>query len=250
MYGKFFSSAFTGSMIASGSDVFAVWGYIVANTFKSTIELNPRLLSAVIGESSERMQVALDFLCSADPQSRTPDQDGRRLIHEGGFQYHVVNHEKYRAIQNEEERREYNRKAKQKERAGKKSSGVKRDVNDSQDLSAHTESRKQSSESSLEAKASMSGKPDDAPRRVLAFLNQKTGKAFRPTESNLSLIRARMKEGYDEDICRMVIARKFRDWKADDKMAGYLRPATLFNREKFNQYAGECVPVEVSDGVS
>lgn len=76
---------------------------------------------------------------------------------------------------------------------------------------------------------------------MLAFLNDKTGKAFQPTTANLELIIARLKEGYDEDTCRSVIARKFREWKDDDKMRKYLRPATLFNREKFNQYAGECV---------
>ena len=100
----------------------------------------------------------------------------------------------------------------------------------------------------------MSGKPDVAPlesakrespqeaaRRVLAFLNQKTGRAYQDTPVNLDLIVARLREGYDEDTCRSVIARKFREWKDDDKMRPYLRPATLFNREKFNQYAGECV---------
>lgn len=114
----------------------------------------------------------------------------------------------------------------------------------------------------------MSGKPDDAPqeaaqpkaprpqhreaaRRVLAFLNQKTGKAYQDTDTNLDFVVARLKEGYTEDMCRMVIARKFRDWSKDDKMAGYLRPATLFNREKFNQYAGECVaPQEQSRELS
>lgn len=100
----------------------------------------------------------------------------------------------------------------------------------------------------------MSGKPDVAPlegekrespkeaaRRVLAFLNEKAGRAYQDTDVNLDFIVARLKEGYDEDMCRSVIARKVRAWKNDDKMRDYLRPATLFGREKFNQYAGECV---------
>ena len=44
-------------------------------------------------------------------------------------------------------------------------------------------------------------------------------------------------QSYEE--CRAVVALKCREWGQDDKMEKYLRPATLFNREKFNQYAGE-----------
>lgn len=104
----------------------------------------------------------------------------------------------------------------------------------------------------IDPNGSMSGKPDVAPklnghgnkdtaRRVLSFLNEKTGREYRDTDANLNFIIARLKEGYDETACRQVIVRKCRQWKADDKMAEYLRPSTLFNREKFNQYAGELV---------
>lgn len=100
----------------------------------------------------------------------------------------------------------------------------------------------------------MSGKPDDAPpapdkkstltrqaEEVLTFLNEKTGRAYRPVEANLNLIRARLKEGATVEDCRMVVARKWRDWKEDDKMREYARPATLFAATNFAQYIGECV---------
>lgn len=127
--------------MASGPEVFSVWGYVIANAVDSTVELNPRLLAAVIGSTPERMMAAIETLCAADPHSRSPECDGRRLIQEGPYQYRVVNHAKYRSIRNEEERREYNRIKKQEERA-RKSNDVKRDVNDSQrmsSVSAHTE---------------------------------------------------------------------------------------------------------------
>lgn len=106
-----------------------------------------------------------------------------------------------------------------------------------------------------EAKASMLGKPNDAPTKpekvqtkpqaikVLEFLNSKANRNYRPTEVNLSLIQARLKEGYTTQDCFSVIAKKCREWMGDDKMSEYLRPATLFNREKFNQYIGEIVEV-------
>lgn len=90
----------------------------------------------------------------------------------------------------------------------------------------------------------LSGKPDvskDSAKQLLDFLNQKAGRAYRPTDTNLGFIVARLKEGASEGDCRMVIAKKCREWAGDEKMELYLRPATLFNRTKFDQYIGECV---------
>ena len=73
---------------------------------------------------------------------------------------------------------------------------------------------------------------------VIQFLNEKTGRRYRPTQVNLDFVLARFKEGYTLEECRAVIALKCREWMQDDKMCKYLRPATLFNREKFSQYSG------------
>ncbi len=78
---------------------------------------------------------------------------------------------------------------------------------------------------------------------ILKFLNDKTGRQYRPTPVNLDFIRARIKEGYSERELRAVIARKCREWKGDDQMDQYLRPKTLFNRANFSQYVAE-VPQE------
>ncbi len=79
---------------------------------------------------------------------------------------------------------------------------------------------------------------------VLNFLNQKTGKVYRPVDANLKLIVARLKSGATPGQCRQVIAKKSREWSKSDKMAEYLRPATLFDATKFEQYVGELVPME------
>ena len=95
----------------------------------------------------------------------------------------------------------------------------------------------------------LSGKPDpDQPERkklstacgeVLTFLNEKTGRNYRPVKANIEMIAARLKEGATVDECRQVIAKKCREWRADEKMESYLRPKTLFNRTNFAQYQGE-----------
>jgi uncharacterized phage protein (TIGR02220 family) len=79
---------------------------------------------------------------------------------------------------------------------------------------------------------------------ILAFLNQKAGRAYRPTKTNLDFIIARLKSGATVMQCRQVIVKKTREWKPDAKMSQYLRPATLFNATKFEQYLGELVIVE------
>lgn len=81
-------------------------------------------------------------------------------------------------------------------------------------------------------------------RSVLTFLNEKTGRNYEPLKVNLELIVARMKEGATVIDMRQVIAKKCREWQGDEKMAQYLRPATLFNRTKFAQYKGELINVE------
>jgi hypothetical protein len=143
MYGKFFSSAFTGSMYGSGEHIFAVWGYVIANAVKSTIELNPIMLAGVLGTTKERVEEAITFLCQPDPLSRNPAENGRRLVREGMFQYRVVSHELYRRVLDEESRREYNR-VKQKEHRQRVKKSLT--VNDSQlqsSVSAHTEAEEE-----------------------------------------------------------------------------------------------------------
>lgn len=100
----------------------------------------------------------------------------------------------------------------------------------------------------------MSGTPDVVPLKsqnleikkqaieVLNFLNERTGSRFRPQEANLKLIMARLKSGATVQECFSVIAKKRRDWIGDEKMSSYLRPATLFNATKFEQYLGELIP--------
>ena len=74
---------------------------------------------------------------------------------------------------------------------------------------------------------------------VLQFLNEKTGGHYRMVDTNLRLVEARLRSGVDVQTCKSVIAKKVRQWRDDAKMRDYLRPATLFNATKFEQYLGE-----------
>ncbi|WP_334159754.1 replication protein [Achromobacter insolitus] len=94
----------------------------------------------------------------------------------------------------------------------------------------------------------LSGKPDAAPHSqaetdaaeaVIAHLNEVTGSAFKPVESNLRLVRGRLGEGYTKEEILAVIDAKRAEWFGNPRWEKYLRPATLFNATNFAQYAGQ-----------
>jgi hypothetical protein len=114
MFGKLFDSLFTGSMYGAGSPKFALMAYVIANMKPDRevgfqVELNPADLANRIGEPVNVIQSAIDFLCAPDKKSRSPAEDGRRLVQLGSYDYRVVNGAKYNDIKNEQERRRGNR---------------------------------------------------------------------------------------------------------------------------------------------
>lgn len=134
MFGKHFASMYEGSMIGAGAVVFAVWGYVIATQVPdkivgSQVRLNPRLLAAILGEDEKEVRQAIEYLCAADGASTTKVEAGRRLKRLGEFDFQVVNGAKYRAIRDEEQRREQNREAQRRYRekkpraAGRKTRG-------------------------------------------------------------------------------------------------------------------------------
>ena len=93
------------------------------------------------------------------------------------------------------------------------------------------------------AKVERAGKLQAEARGVLEFLNERAGKKFPPSDSNIGIIVARFRESFTPAQARQVIAMKVRKWLGDEKMAEYLRPLTLFNRKNFSNYVGELVDV-------
>lgn len=109
-------------MVGSGAIVFAVMGYVIANyrldrKVGAQVTLNPSLLAAILGEDEPDVVRAIEFLSSPDTRSTSKEDEGRRLVKIGEFDYRVVNGAKYATLRNEEERREYNRIKQQEHRA-------------------------------------------------------------------------------------------------------------------------------------
>jgi hypothetical protein len=89
-YGKLPPSTFTGSLYGAGADVFALWGYVIANAYKGTIELNPIPVAHILGCEPEQVDAAINYLSQPDPERRNMGEDGRHLVREGQWQYRVI----------------------------------------------------------------------------------------------------------------------------------------------------------------
>lgn len=75
--------------------------------------------------------------------------------------------------------------------------------------------------------------------QIIEYLNSKSGTSFSASKGvNSKLIISRIKEGYSLSEFKLVIDNKVRDWK-DNEMQKYLRPLTLFNKSKFENYLNE-----------
>lgn len=122
MYGKIFKSTFNGSLYGKGAVIQAVWAHVIANAEPpGYVELNPEPLANSIGDvTATQVEQAIEFLCQPDPKSRNPADEGRRLVREGQYLYRVVTWHEYQAIQNKENRREYQRTLMANRRAAKR----------------------------------------------------------------------------------------------------------------------------------
>jgi hypothetical protein len=132
LYGKIFGSMYQGSMVGKGAMVFALMGYVIANMRVSWVgvgrkkevtdgfvTLNTKILAATFGEPETAIRAGIDVLTAPDPESRSKDAEGRRLLKIGEFEYRVVNAAYYQNLKDEEDQREKNRLRQQKFRDGK-----------------------------------------------------------------------------------------------------------------------------------
>ena len=107
----------------------------------------------------EDAQKALDAFLSPDPYSRTPDFEGRRIEPiDGGWR--LLNHEKYRAIRDEESIKESKRKYINARRAAERGG-----VENSRTLSNSVDAGRANAEADTEAEAVNTEEKKKAPRK-------------------------------------------------------------------------------------
>ena len=246
MYGKIFDTIYTGTLHGHWEAIVTFQQMIVLSDADGVVDFTPAAIAARTSIPLEIIKKGIEVLEAPDQHTRTPGAEGRRielLDAHRPWGWHIVNHEKYKSLVDSETVREQNRERQRRHRASKEESHApSRSVtlrHGSNAVSRHTDT-----DTDTKIKNTVGLKPDLKALRkeaieTLTFLNEKTGRTYQPVPANVDMIVARLKEGNTIDDCRAVIAKKCREWGADEKMAQYLRPATLFNRTKFAQYRGE-----------
>jgi hypothetical protein len=114
MYGKIFQQMYDGTLGTNGP-----WEALV--TFQQLIVLADQdgvvdlTIPAIVRRTTIPQHIiekGIAVLLLPDPDSRTPDDEGRRIVRlaeHRAWGWKIVNHAKYRAIRSDEERREYHR---------------------------------------------------------------------------------------------------------------------------------------------
>lgn|GEM_PF-5343374 len=121
-WGKMYGSAFERSMVGSGACAYAVWAYCIAKARPpdGTIELNPLVIGAIIGEEANLIEGAIKKLCSPDKGTHTSGGDGRRLVQVRPFTYRMINWKLYRGPKSPTELRAYYARKQREYRARKR----------------------------------------------------------------------------------------------------------------------------------
>jgi hypothetical protein len=114
---------FQGSMYGNPDGIITFMVMLVLADRYGDVDMTPQAIAAMTSIPLATIQEGIEFLSRPDPRSRTPDEDGRRIVlidFHRDWGWHIVNFERYHKIRNEEERREYQADWARKARAARK----------------------------------------------------------------------------------------------------------------------------------
>lgn len=170
MYAKLFTSIYQGTLRGDSHGLLVFTNLIAHADSAGHVDIHPRAIADEVGLTLEQVRAALLKLEAPDEESRSPELEGRRIVRlnehrDWGWQ--VVNYLKYRAIRDEEDRREQNRLAQQRWRErqqGKSTVSEVSTVSRDKPIQRHRERDKQDTE----AEAIQGGKPPCEPLQPLS----------------------------------------------------------------------------------
>lgn len=125
MYCKLFTSIYQGTLRGRSDEILVFTNLLAHSDREGVVDKHPRAISEDVGLPLKRVNAALVALESEDSESRSPENEGRRIIRldeHRAWGWHITNYAKYRAIRNEDDRRESNRLAQARWREKRKHS--------------------------------------------------------------------------------------------------------------------------------
>lgn len=79
---------------------------------------------------------------------------------------------------------------------------------------------------------------------ILQFFNEVTGRRARPIKSNITAIKARLKDGFTIEEIKKAIIVKTIQWKNDPEWSKHLCIETIFRPKKLEKYVNEALAAE------
>ena len=119
MYGKIFDSMYDGTIAEDWRALVTFQQLIVLCDADGIIDMTPGAIARRTGIPIEHIKAGIEILENPDPYSRTPDQEGRRIVRMDDHKpwgWYLVNHAKYKSLQDSDEVRRQNRERKRKQR--------------------------------------------------------------------------------------------------------------------------------------
>jgi hypothetical protein len=123
MYCKLFASLYQGTLRGKPHEILVFTNMLAHADAEGYVDKHFRAIADEVGLSADEVKIAIACLEGPDDESRSPEMEGRRIVRVNdsrAWGWHVVNYGKYRAIKNDEDRRESNRKAQEKWREKQK----------------------------------------------------------------------------------------------------------------------------------
>src|SRR3990167_747408 len=117
MYVKLFSSLYQGTLRGKSDEILVFTNLLAHADQHGVVDKHWKAISDETGLPREKVEAAIKNLESPDPESRSPEMDGCRIVlmdEHRLWGWKIVNYGKYRAIRNEEDRREQNRLAQER----------------------------------------------------------------------------------------------------------------------------------------
>ena len=117
MYCKLFASLYQGTLRGRGDEILVFTNLLAHADQHGICDKHWRAIADETGLTVDAVKTAIVGLEAPDPESRSPEMDGCRIVRMDGHRawgWQIVNYGKYRAIRNEDDRREANRLAQER----------------------------------------------------------------------------------------------------------------------------------------
>lgn len=177
MYGKLFTSIFDGTLHGRFEATVTMMALIALADRDGIVDMTPQAIISRSGWPERIVLVGLAELSAPDPESRSSDEGGRRIVlldEARAWGWRLVNYAHYRAIRTADERRAY-----QREYFRRKRSKAAVESQQSLNTTQQTQPTQPISEAYADANAEARGESADAPPPALNGVIQKGKKPKR-----------------------------------------------------------------------